>query len=64
MGYVIKKRRQVDGFAEMPKDKRPPDIIVWWGTEDDIEDWIDKVYDNKEKPDDEISFIIPEEIIE
>jgi hypothetical protein len=63
MSYVVKKRRQVSSFNEMQKEKRPPDKIIWWGTEDDLDEWLDKVYNRKgQKPDEGgLSFIIPEE---
>ncbi len=63
MSYVIKKRRQVSSFNEMQKEKRPPDKIVWWGTEDEIDDWLDRVYNREGNKQDEggLSFIIPEE---
>ncbi|MHA1950300.1 MAG: hypothetical protein ACW99G_14750 [Candidatus Thorarchaeota archaeon] len=32
----------------MPKDKRPPELTIWDGTAEDIDDWIDKVYGSKE----------------
>lgn len=45
---------------DMPQDKRPPDHTIWWGTPEDLEAWIDRVYDHKNNPaNDEISFIIP-----
>lgn len=47
----------------MQKEKRPPDKIVWWGTEDEIDDWLDRVYNREGNKQDEggLSFIIPEE---
>jgi len=32
---------------ELPKDKRPPDIMIWDDRPEDIDDWIDKVYNTK-----------------
>ena len=62
MTYLIKKRQQLDNFLELPKEKQPPDLMIWWGTPEDIEDWLDKVYSRKPK-DDDIEFIIREEEI-
>jgi hypothetical protein len=49
MSYIIRKRQQVDNLMEMPQDKRPPDIMIWDGKPEDIEDWIDKVYNTKKQ---------------
>jgi len=62
MTYLVKKRQQLDNLLELPKEKRPPDLMIWWGTPEDIEDWLDKVYSRKPK-DDKIEFIIREEEI-
>jgi hypothetical protein len=40
---------QVDGLNELPKDKRPTDFIIWDGSSDDIDRWLDRVYRNKEE---------------
>jgi hypothetical protein len=60
----VKKRLQLDNLSEMPKEKRPPDYMIWWGTSEDLEDWIDNVYSVKEKQQEEFSFMIPEENVE
>jgi hypothetical protein len=49
ISYVIRKRQQIDSFNELPKEKRPPDSILWDGTSEDIEEWLDKVFDHKKK---------------
>jgi hypothetical protein len=49
ISYVIRKRMQVDGLNELPKDKRPTDFIIWDGSSDDIDRWLDRVYRNKEE---------------
>ena len=45
ISYVIKKRAQIDSFNELPKDKRPPDDILWYGTPEELDKWFDKVLD-------------------
>ena len=35
----------------MPKEKRPPEMTIWDGTAEEIEEWIDKVYGSKEATD-------------
>jgi hypothetical protein len=57
MSFVARKRQQVDNLSELPKDKKPPDNIVWWGTSEELEGWIDKVFDKKE-PEQDVQFQI------
>jgi hypothetical protein len=38
--YVIRKRMQVDSINELPNNKRPPDIVIWWRPQEDLERWI------------------------
>ncbi len=65
MSYVAKKRLQVDNLMELPKEKRPPDTILWWGTPEDLEEWLDKVLGTgTEKEDEKIDFLIRQEDIE
>ena len=28
---------QIDSFMELPKEKRPPDDIIWYGSQEDID---------------------------
>lgn len=49
ISYVIRKRQQIDNLNELPKEKRPPDSIVWDGTPEEMDEWLDKVFDNKHK---------------
>jgi hypothetical protein len=51
ISYVIRKRLQVSSLHEMPKDKRPPEMTIWDGTSEEIEEWIDRVYGTKEAVD-------------
>jgi hypothetical protein len=48
ISFVIRKKQQVDNLMEIPKDKRPVDELIWEGTSEDLEEWIDKVFDRKE----------------
>jgi len=63
MSFVARKRLQVDNLMELPKEKRPPDSILWWGTAEELEDWLDKVMGRKEQEPD-IGFTIRSEDIE
>lgn len=52
ISFVLRKRIQVDNLNELPKEKRPPDSILWDGTSKELDDWLDKVLDRKSKKDD------------
>jgi len=39
---VVRLREMLDGFMELPKEKRPPDDI--WFDADEVEAWFDKVF--------------------
>jgi len=43
ISYVIRKLIQVDTFNELPKEKRPPSSIIWDGTPEELEEWIEEV---------------------
>jgi hypothetical protein len=45
----MKKRMQIDAYNELPKEKRPTDDMIWWGSPKDIENWFDKVFNRKGK---------------
>jgi len=49
ISYVIKKRIQIDNFNELPKEKRPTEKLIWEGLSEDIEEWLEKVFDSKKK---------------
>lgn len=54
---------QIDSFMELPKEKRPPDDMIWYGTQDDIDHWFDRVFKRGEKPGEEVILEIdPSEI--
>ncbi|MFH1290662.1 MAG: hypothetical protein ABIH92_04610 [Nanoarchaeota archaeon] len=55
ISFVIRKRMQIDGWMELPKDKRPPESI--WDKPRDIEEWFDRVYGDKQT---EFSFNVNE----
>jgi len=67
ISYVIRKRLQIDSFNELPKEKRPPDNMVWYGTSEDIDNWFDKVFKRKKKgpkPGEEVLLDIRDDEIE
>jgi len=56
ISFVIRKRMQIDNLNELEKSKRPPEMMIWDGTGDEIENWLDKVFGRK--PDDKVELII------
>lgn len=49
ISFIIRKRQQVDNLNELPKEKRPPEEIIWDGTPEEMEDWLERVFDKKNK---------------
>lgn len=47
ISYIIRKRQQIDNLNELSKEKRPPDDIIWDGTPEQLEDWLDRVFNHK-----------------
>lgn len=56
ISFVIRKRSQVDNFNELPKEKRPPDKMIWDSPPEDIESWLDRIFKGKEQLNSEIVF--------
>ena len=48
---------------ELPKEKRPPDTMIWYGNQEEIDDWFDKVFKKEKPPQDEFIFVINEDDI-
>lgn len=46
---MIRKRQQIDGLNELPKEKRPPDLMIWDGTGNELESWLNEVLGNKKQ---------------
>lgn len=64
ISYVIRKRVQIDNLNELPKEKRPPELMIWDGTYSDIEEWLDKVYGRKQKEPENFTFTLDDLDIE
>ena len=62
MSFVVRKRKQIDSFRELPKEKRPPTIMTWWGTPEEIDVWFDRVFDRKSSEQDDEIFLDESEI--
>ena len=60
ISYCIRKRIQIDNLSELGREKMPPDRMIWDGTSEDINEWIDRVMNVKSK--DTMIMINPSEI--
>lgn len=49
ISFVIRKMQQIDNLNELPKEQRPPDNILWDGTSEDLDNWLEKVMNPKKK---------------
>lgn len=49
LSFAIRKNIQVDALAEVPKDKRPTDRMVWDGDSEELESWLDNMYNSKKQ---------------
>ena len=54
---MIRKMQQIDNLNELPKEKRPPTEIIWDGTSDELEEWLESVLSSP-KNKKEVEFII------
>ena len=62
ISFVIRKRQQLDSLNDLPKDKRPPERMIWESPPEEIDDWLDRVF-NKNEPT-TFDFVISDEDIE
>jgi len=54
VNYVMRKRMQYDNLNELPKEKRPTLKMMWEGTSEDIDRWLERVLGSNEKPETDI----------
>jgi len=59
ISYVIRKRQQIDNLNELPKEKRPPDHLIWHSNQDKLEVWLDEKIGTKKKERSEDTLKIP-----
>ena len=64
ISFIIRKRQQIDGFNELPSEKRPTEKLIWDSDPEELEEWLDKVFDTKKKQQSEITFQIKDSEIE
>lgn len=48
ISFIIRKRQQIDSLNELPEDKRPPEKMIWDGDPEEIDEFIDRVFNKKE----------------
>ena len=58
---MLRKRIQVDNLSELPKEKRPPEKMIWDGGANELDNWLERVVSGKEKP--ELEFDIRDDDI-
>lgn len=49
ISFVIRKRQQVDNLNELGKDKRPDEELIWDGTSEELDAFLDRVLSGKEQ---------------
>ena len=49
ISFVIRKHIQEDNLAELPKEKRPPEKMLWDGKSEDLTDWLDNIWGTKKQ---------------
>lgn len=64
VSYVIRKRAQIDSFNELPSEKRPPETMIWYGSQNDIDKWFKKVFKTKNENPAEFVINVNEDEIE
>ena len=57
ISYVIRKLQQIDNLNELPKEKRPPEEMIWDGSSDELDTWLDRVIGTK-KEQQTVEFIV------
>lgn len=62
ISYVIRKRQQIDSLSELGKAKMPTPEIIWDGTPEDMDEWIDRVLSSTSQKD--VDIVISEKDIE
>ena len=51
--------QQIDNLNELPKEKRPPQDVIWDGTSDDMDEWLETVLSSgSNKKTTEVQFIV------
>jgi len=48
ISFVMRKKIQADNLSELPKDKRPPIKMIWEGTPEEIDTFLERVYGKNE----------------
>lgn len=58
ISFVIRKLQQIDNLNELPKEKRPSDDIIWDGTSEEMDEWLDRVLSSSSNAPDGLVFSI------
>jgi hypothetical protein len=49
ISYIIRKRQQIDNLNELSKKHRPPDDMIWDGSPEELDDFLERVMSGKEQ---------------
>lgn len=56
ISYIIRKRQQVDSLSELTKDKRPDDELIWDGSSEELDQWLERVFSGTTEKNVELNF--------
>lgn len=62
ISFIIRKRQQVDSFLELPKEKQPPEKLIWDSSSEELDGWLERVLSGKQQS--EFNFVIRDDEIE
>lgn len=48
--FVVRKRQQIDNLSELPEEKRPPELLLWDGSPEEMDNWLKNVMSGKKDP--------------
>jgi len=49
ISFVIRKRQQMNALNELPSERRPPDLMIWDGSPEELDEWLEEVLSGKRK---------------
>jgi len=49
ISFIIRKRQQIDSLNELPSERRPSDWLIWDGTPEELDKWLNEVLSGKKK---------------
>jgi len=62
VSFVVRKRQQIDNLNDLPEEKRPPELLLWDGTPEELDKWLNEVLSGKKES--KVELMIKESEIE